>query len=188
MVNAWLYDVSFANSLIGHAVGDFATVLRTEDGGLSWTLEHSSGDDAEFLLAVAQKDASNAIAVGWFDGETQNALRSSDGGQSWAVDPTGYDRSLRAVAYQEGLLIATGIGGLLFKAEEDPTQAPTPTRPIALMQNSPNPFNPRTRIPFVLDRQSEVSLVVYDVAGRVVRTLLEETRAGGASRSDLAWS
>jgi hypothetical protein len=123
--------------------------------------------------------------VGWVDGRDHNALRSSDGGLTWAGDPTGYDRSMRAVCYQEGLLIATGLGGLLFKAEEDPTRAPTPMRPIALMQNSPNPFNPRTSIPFVLDRSSEVSLVVYDIAGRAVRTLLQETRAEG--RYEVIW-
>jgi hypothetical protein len=172
MGNAWLYDVSFADGLIGQAVGDFATILRTEDGGLSWTLENSSGNDADFLLAVAQTDSSNAIAVGWFGGGEQNALRSSDGGQSWTVEPTGYDRSLRAVAYQEDLLIVTGLAGLLLKAEENPTAAPMPTRPFVLLQNRPNPFNPSTTIYYGLLEDGDVTLNIYDLAGRRVKTLI----------------
>ncbi|MDZ7288765.1 MAG: T9SS type A sorting domain-containing protein [candidate division KSB1 bacterium] len=41
----------------------------------------------------------------------------------------------------------------------------------ALTQNYPNPFNPTTTIEFALPRKSEVSLVVYDLSGRVVAEL-----------------
>jgi flagellar hook assembly protein FlgD len=36
----------------------------------------------------------------------------------------------------------------------------------------PNPFNPRTTIAFDLPRRQAVSLRIYDVGGRLVRTLL----------------
>jgi hypothetical protein len=42
----------------------------------------------------------------------------------------------------------------------------------ALHQNYPNPFNPVTTIRFSLPAPSTVSIVVYDLAGRTVRTLL----------------
>jgi len=41
----------------------------------------------------------------------------------------------------------------------------------ALLQNYPNPFNPETWIPFELNQDSEVSLTIYDMAGRLVRRL-----------------
>ncbi len=40
-----------------------------------------------------------------------------------------------------------------------------------VLPNYPNPFNPETWLPFELSEASVVSLVVYDVKGRVVRTL-----------------
>ena len=40
-----------------------------------------------------------------------------------------------------------------------------------LAQNAPNPFNPRTKISFVLPVAGEATLAVYDVDGRLVRTL-----------------
>jgi hypothetical protein len=42
-----------------------------------------------------------------------------------------------------------------------------------LNQNYPNPFNPSTNITFYLSEPTSVSLKLYDVAGRHVRTLLE---------------
>ena len=47
---------------------------------------------------------------------------------------------------------------------------------FALHDNYPNPFNPRTNIQFDLPRTSHVSLAVYDLAGRRVRTLVNEVR------------
>ena len=50
---------------------------------------------------------------------------------------------------------------------------------LALHQNTPNPFNPSTTISFVLPEMSKVTLSIYDVEGRLVRTLLDETVGGG---------
>ena len=60
-------------------------------------------------------------------------------------------------------------------------------RQFALRQNHPNPFNPKTAIAFSLPAQSEVSLTVYDVTGRVVRSLAsgEVFEAGDHS---ITWS
>ena len=40
-----------------------------------------------------------------------------------------------------------------------------------LLPNYPNPFNPETWIPFELNQDSDVSLAIYDMAGRLVRRL-----------------
>ena len=59
----------------------------------------------------------------------------------------------------------------------------TAPRALRLAQNLPNPFNPTTRIVFDMPRSSHVSLRVYGVDGRLVRTLIDETRAAGAAQS-----
>jgi len=57
---------------------------------------------------------------------------------------------------------------------------------FALHQNAPNPFNPRTNIRFdVPPGSGAVSLRIYDVRGRLVRTLVNGTQAAG--RKTVAW-
>ena len=41
----------------------------------------------------------------------------------------------------------------------------------ALAQNFPNPFNPETWIPYELAQSCDVKMVIYDIQGRLVRTL-----------------
>ncbi|MEA2077818.1 MAG: T9SS type A sorting domain-containing protein [Candidatus Marinimicrobia bacterium] len=43
---------------------------------------------------------------------------------------------------------------------------------FVLAQNYPNPFNPVTNITFALPTSSDVNLIVYDMAGRTVKTLV----------------
>jgi len=40
-----------------------------------------------------------------------------------------------------------------------------------LLPNYPNPFNPETWIPFEINYQSEVSITIYDISGKLVRTI-----------------
>jgi hypothetical protein len=54
-----------------------------------------------------------------------------------------------------------------------------------LFQNHPNPFNPTTTIDFILSEPGTVDLRVYDPRGRLVKTLVSETRPAG--RHTAAW-
>lgn len=53
-----------------------------------------------------------------------------------------------------------------------------PTR-YWLGQNQPNPFNPVTTIRFALPEPGRVTMKLYDVAGREVRTLVDEELPAG---------
>ncbi|UCG52118.1 MAG: T9SS type A sorting domain-containing protein, partial [Candidatus Latescibacterota bacterium] len=54
-----------------------------------------------------------------------------------------------------------------------------PGMSLALFQNTPNPFNPTTSISFALPNRSRATLVVYDVEGRHVKTLVDDVIDGG---------
>jgi hypothetical protein len=57
---------------------------------------------------------------------------------------------------------------------------PPPVMATRLLPNYPNPFNPQTHLPFELEKPGLVTLRIYDLAGRLVRTLVdEEYPAGG---------
>ncbi|MBD3373555.1 T9SS type A sorting domain-containing protein [candidate division KSB1 bacterium] len=55
-------------------------------------------------------------------------------------------------------------------------------RTIRLDQNYPNPFNPSTMICFELTEPQELTLVIYDVAGRVVTTIAQGKYSPGMHR------
>jgi len=86
-------------------------------------------------------------------------------------------------------ITATDVAG----NESDPASAGTITgispgenpHRTALYQNKPNPFNPSTRIQFTLPVEILVELVIYDVMGRRVTTLVRETLPAG--RHDIDW-
>lgn len=48
-----------------------------------------------------------------------------------------------------------------------------------LVQNYPNPFNPATTIDYALPKTARVSLKIYDVMGRVVADVVDDTKPAG---------
>jgi hypothetical protein len=83
-----------------------------------------------------------------------------------SIDATGWDFFVRAAM--------TPLLGV--ENPEQPTILPTV---FSLGQNSPNPFNPTTVIPYALPHSALVKLSVFDVSGRLVSTLVEGTQSAG---------
>ena len=73
----------------------------------------------------------------------------------------------REVFYKVGLDVITAV-----PVSEKPAIA-------KLLRNYPNPFNPVTKIQFTLGQSAQVSLRVFDVQGRTVRTLLNSYLSSG---------
>ncbi len=74
--------------------------------------------------------------------------------------------------------VGTGVGDymiilqrLITDIDDNPGQVPFVN---SLSQNSPNPFNPSTKIAFSLERQSAVSLDIFNIQGKRVKTLVQD--------------
>ena len=61
--------------------------------------------------------------------------------------------------------------------------SPAPPLTTALLSNYPNPFNPETWIPYQLAKPSEVTIMIYDIRGHIVRQLKLGHQAAGVYRS-----
>jgi len=57
---------------------------------------------------------------------------------------------------------------------------------LALEQNYPNPFNPSTTIPFYVPERAHVTVRAYDMLGREIATLVDETVSPG--RHTVEWN
>lgn len=64
--------------------------------------------------------------------------------------------------------------------------APGVPKEFALHQNYPNPFNPTTTINFDLPTSADVKLVIYDIAGRKIRTLVDGSIDAGYKK--IVWN
>lgn len=108
------------------------------------------------------------LAIDWDYGTYDHYHRTTDRWQY--VDATLGNRIVQAMA---------GTLADLTNPTAPATDVPAPRTDFALEQNSPNPFNPRTVVRFRLDRDDKVSLRIYDLAGRHVQTLVDETLTEG---------
>lgn len=84
-----------------------------------------------------------------------------------------------------------GMGALPVGCAMSPVGDPRPGSellPLVTRLNEayPNPFNPRTTIKYDLRRPGAVSLAVFDVAGRLVRRLVDEPKEAG--RHEAVWT
>jgi hypothetical protein len=70
-----------------------------------------------------------------------------------------------------------GKVGALTLVGDEPSDIP---KEFSLAQNYPNPFNPSTKIFYQLPKESRVSLIVYDVLGREVATLVDRMQEPGS--------
>ena len=72
---------------------------------------------------------------------------------------------------------APAAPAVLAKDSPDLTAVPME---FNLEQNYPNPFNPTTTISYTLEEENYTSLVVFDIQGRQIATLVNDIRAAGS--------
>ena len=107
-----------------------------------------------------------------------NDYRSPRGKLIWTVNVTdGIDTTYSNIRYSvfvEGKFIALSVVDTFIPKE------------FSLSQNYPNPFNPKTRIQFDIPISSHTTVVVYDLLGNKVATLIDENVMPG--RHTLSWN
>ncbi len=80
---ATLTSVVFIDDMTGFAVGHQQVILKTVDGGETWSLQYQNKDDLYYpaLLDVWFRDGGLGVAVGAYG----LYLKTTDGGNSWEV-------------------------------------------------------------------------------------------------------
>ncbi|MDZ7623156.1 MAG: FlgD immunoglobulin-like domain containing protein [Ignavibacteriaceae bacterium] len=80
------------------------------------------------------------------------------------------------VGFNHTVGVAFSINGPIVSVDGDDSIIPAE---YALKQNYPNPFNPTTKIEFSLPVAADVQLVVYNILGQQVASLINEQRSAG---------
>ncbi|MDD5088462.1 MAG: T9SS type A sorting domain-containing protein, partial [bacterium] len=118
----------------------------------------------------------------WWEPQMGGEISPADAWQRWPmVTPVG--GYAFAVVWERSAGLYQPIMGLRAQLVQsnlaaDEPEASVPSR-FALLQNYPNPFNPLTRIEFTLPHAARAKLAVYDLLGREVTVLADESLAAG---------
>jgi hypothetical protein len=128
----------------------------------------------------------DALAVVTFDGRV---LVSHDFGGNWSDETGDLPAAPMDIAYsplQRSLYVCTTDRGV-FQATNVVTGAVDLPAAIQIVLNTwPNPFNPLVKLHFALPEAGYASVVIYDLGGRRITTLLDRWCRAGDHR--LRWN
>ena len=154
------YQRWYSNDTGGAPDSDFWVVDVSNNGGSTWTtVENTHVSDASWKTISVDINALFGTP-----GQVRVRFKASD--------------------LASGSLVEAGVDELRILASFTPTDVNDLTASVTplsfdLAQNQPNPFSPMTRIDFAVPQKSSVSLAVFDVSGRMVRTLTDGSREAG---------
>jgi len=117
-----------------------------------------SCDDVVQIFGIGTANVVDSVNIKWTNGMSEMVYNLAAGRIYYAVE-------------------GSGIIGIHNISSEVP-------RSFNLLQNYPNPFNPSTKINFSLPQSGQVSLKVYDITGKEVVTLVNQTMQPGTYSVD----
>ena len=144
----------------------------TAGSGLDFTL---TGGDPDQIVLIASQEEYVTEAFRFSNAEPAGT-QTEYGGYKVLMLPWGLERVPTETDRDAIIYGALGWFGLL-----DPLAAgDVPGAGTVLLQNAPNPFNPSTKISFVMDQTGPARLEIFNARGQLVRVLADETIAAGA--------
>jgi hypothetical protein len=183
-----LFAVDFLDDATGFIAGASGTILKTTNGGTSWTRSTTATTRDLFVVTGA---TANTV---WAIGDSGLILCSTDRGVTWFPEfsNTGYDLfglyvvsdSLAWICGDNGTILSNRSAPIMSSVEKRNTEHERSiSGEFSLLRNFPNPFSSRTAVSYQLSTYSFVDLRVYDVLGREVAVLVNAQQPPGMYRA-----
>ncbi len=175
------------------AVANNNVPVFTDGDSTTRSIAENTDSGTNIGTAVAATDADTADTLtyhlGGTDASSFRIVRTSGQLQtSAALDHETKNSYTVTVAVSDGrggsdsitvTITVTDVIGAAPSVQTPPALPDT----TALLSNFPNPFNPETWIPYQLAEPAAVTITIYDVRGRAVRTLVLGNQPAGMYRS-----
>jgi len=168
------YITSFSPFIVGNAVpmpvelASFTANVISRDVKLNWTTATET-NNAGFEIQRSQIENGNWTKAGYVTG---------NGTKTTLTNYIFEDKKLNIGIYNYRLKQIDYNGNFEFHNLVNTVEVGAPNK-FDISQNYPNPFNPTTKIDFDLPYDSKVSIKLYDMSGREVMTLVNETKTAG---------
>ncbi len=195
MVGVHPYNVNDVFAVMNGVGTPTQKIYKSTNQGVTWTNITGNIPDIPLSDIVVHPSNDNKLYLG-----TQlGCYRSTNGGTNWhrwnngmpdatVITELSYIDSANAGKFY--IVAATyGRGIIIREASGDD---PNGIQPISgnipasysLDQNYPNPFNPVTNIKFGIPKAGNVKLVIYDLSGREVSRLVDQSLNAGYYNAD----
>jgi photosystem II stability/assembly factor-like uncharacterized protein len=186
-----LLEARFPSANTGYVVGGIpitstpGIILKTTNSGDNWNLLNIPQVGYQDYLSFVNEN------TGWVCGLNNSVLYTSDGGSNWTIQQipnVGWVTSIQFVNASTGY--ASAVAEYILKTTTggfegiNPISGEVPEK-FSLSQNYPNPFNPSTTIKFEIPKSTFVKIIVYDVLGKEVKTLVNQYVVTGAYTVDI---
>jgi len=145
---------------------------KSTDNGVNWSAYTAANYSAVNLdtFSFSITGSSNGTIVQYYFAAQDIALPTSkvstlpSGGSG--INPPGTTAPATRFQYTVGITAIEPVSGVIPEK-------------FNLYANYPNPFNPTTTIKFDIAKSTNASIIIYDITGRVVETLLNESLKPG---------
>jgi photosystem II stability/assembly factor-like uncharacterized protein len=168
-----LYWIKMINATSGYLCGLGGTVRKTTNGGTNWDTVATPFTASQYSCSFTNMN------TGYVGGAAGYTIRTSNGGTTWQIMNNGAATTggIFAKGYDSAWVCSSGASilklyGSFVGVINWENQVP---ERYTLSQNYPNPFNPSTTIKFGLPKAGKVSFKKYDITGREVETVFNNT-------------
>jgi photosystem II stability/assembly factor-like uncharacterized protein len=177
---AKINDVTFINASMGFMAADSGIIMRSTNAGANWTaLASGTGQSLNSISIVSQTAA-------FVVGTNGTILKTTNNGTNWLSQNSTTANILYGVSFFDtaigtavgniGTILRTTNGGVTFT---NPVSNEVPDI-FNLFQNYPNPFNPFTKIKFDIAVAGYVKIIIYNVLGDEIASLVnQQLQPGG---------
>ncbi|MBN2026202.1 MAG: IPT/TIG domain-containing protein [Actinobacteria bacterium] len=112
---AYIVDIAALDVNTIWAVGSGETIIRTDNGGWTWTLQnYITPIMDEWLMGISAADASTAWAVGSYG----TILKTTDAGVTWSEQDAGYNLFSGVAAVDTQTAWIVGAGANIYKTTD----------------------------------------------------------------------
>lgn len=162
------WSVGSENGPLPVKLNSFTSSISGNNVKLNW-ITTSEENNSGFEIYRSELNKNDFSKIGFVTGKGNSSTPTNYSFEDKKLNSGKYEYKLKQVDYN---------GNYEFFKLNNSVEVSNPGK-YTLSQNYPNPFNPVTKIDYSLPSNSKIRIDVYDITGKLIKTLVNETKNAG---------